>query len=340
MRLLVTGGCGFIGSHFIRVVFRERPDWEILNLDALTYAGNLTTTLDLQTHPRYKFVYGSITDRNLVDQLVSQVDAVINFAAETHVDRSNIDVEPFIMTNILGVQRLVDACVKYNKRFHHVSTDEVFGELGPNDPKFHHETKYDPRNPYSATKAAGDHLIRAAFHTHGLRATISNCTNNYGSYLYPEKFLSIAITNILEGKHICIHGDGSQVRDWINVEDHGKGILLVLEKGRIGETYIMGGDSEMSIAQTARHVVRIMNAKDDMITFVNDRRGQDRRYAIDFSKIKDELGWMPSMTFEQGLENMANWYRDNSSWWKPIKESSAYRKWYSVQVENGNQWHT
>lgn len=332
MKVLVTGGCGFIGSHFIRVIFEERPDWEVINLDALTYAGNLANTIDIQTHHRYRFVYGSITDKQLVDKLVQEVDAVVNFAAETHVDRSIMDNEPFIMTNILGVQRLIDACVKYGKRFHHVSTDEVFGHLGPEDPKFHEDTPYAPRNPYSATKAASDHLMRAAIHSHALRGTISNCTNNYGPYLYPEKFLSIAITNIMEGKPITVQGDGHQVRDWIQVQDHGRGILNVLENGKIGETYMMGGDCEMSILDTARAVVRCMGVKDDMILHVKDRPGQDRRYSIHFGKIENELGWRPSMTFEEGLEDMVNWYRENEFWWKPIKESSGYRRWYQAQV--------
>ena len=332
MKILVTGGCGFIGSHFIRVVFNRRPDWEVINLDALTYAGNLANTIDIQTHPRYRFVYGSITDKQLVDTLVQESDVVVNFAAETHVDRSLMDNEPFIMTNILGVQRLLDACVKYGRRFHHVSTDEVFGSLGPEDERFHENTPYDPRNPYSATKAASDHLVRAAMHSHGLRGTISNCTNNYGPFLYPEKFLAIAITNLIEGKPISIQGDGRQVRDWIHAEDHGVGILHVIEKGQMGHTYMMGGDCEMSIADTARLVLKVMGVKDDMLHFVKDRPGQDRRYAIHFGKIQNELGWQPSRTFEQGVEEMVQWYKENEYWWKPIKQSSGYRKWYEAQI--------
>jgi dTDP-glucose 4,6-dehydratase len=333
MKLLVTGGCGFIGSHFIRVVLSECPDWEVLNLDALTYAGNLATTMDVQTHPRYRFVYGSITNRDLVDKLVREVDAVVNFAAETHVARSIVDVEPFILTNVLGVSRLLDACRKHAKRFHQVSTDEVFGSLGPTDQKFDESTRYDPRNPYSATKAAADHLVRAAVHTHALRGTISNCTNNYGPYLYPEKFLSIAITNLIEGKPVIIHGDGQQVRDWIHARDHARGVLAVLERGVVGETYLMGGDCEMTIDQTARTLLRVMGLNDNMLVYVNDRPGQDRRYAIHYGKIERELGWRPSVTFEQGLAEMVDWYRRNQDWWKPIKESSGYGAWYKAQVE-------
>ncbi|MBT3230665.1 dTDP-glucose 4,6-dehydratase [Candidatus Uhrbacteria bacterium] len=332
MKVLVTGGCGFIGSHFMRVLFEKRPDWEVINLDALTYAGNLANTLDLQTHPRYRFVYGSITDKEIVNTLVAEVDVVVNFAAETHVDRSLMDNEPFILTNILGVQRLIDACVRHGKRFHHVSTDEVFGSLGPDDDKFTEETPYDPRNPYSATKAASDHLVRAAMHSHALRGTISNCTNNYGPFLYPEKFLAIAITNLMENHPISIQGDGRQIRDWITARDHGLGILSILEKGQIGHTYMMGGDAELTIADTARAVIKAMGAHEEMLKFTQDRPGQDRRYAIDYTKINSELGWKPEVTFEQGLQQMIQWYRENENWWRPIKQSSGYRKWYEENV--------
>jgi dTDP-glucose 4,6-dehydratase len=331
MKLLVTGGCGFIGSHFIRTVLKERPDWSIVNLDALTYAGNLANTVDIQTSPRYRFVYGSITNKELVNSIVENVDAVVNFAAETHVDRSITDNEPFILTNILGTQRLIDACVKFGKRFHHVSTDEVFGSLKPDDPKFHEGTPYDPRNPYSATKAASDHLIRAAIHTHDLRATISNCTNNYGPFLYPEKFLSISITNLLDGKPVVIHGDGHQVRDWIHVRDHGLGVLSILDNGTIGETYMMGGNAEYSIKETAHQLLHVMGLGEHMCVHTDDRPGQDRRYAIDHTKITNELGWTQTLTFEQGLAGMVNWYRKNESWWRPIKDSSGYRRWVEQQ---------
>lgn len=331
MKVLVTGGCGFIGSHFIRIIFRDRPDWEVINLDALTYAGNLASTLDFQTHPKYRFVYGSITNRELIDGLVKEVDAVVNFAAETHVDRSIVDNEPFILTNILGTQRLIDACVRHDKRFHHVSTDEVFGSLTATDPKFTESTPYDPRNPYSATKAASDHLIRAAIHTHGLRATISNCTNNYGPYLYPEKFLSISITNLLDGKPVIIHGDGSQIRDWIHVQDHNLGILAALERGRVGETYMLGGNAEYTIKQTAESLLNVMGLSGNMLLHTDDRPGQDRRYAIDSTKAQQELGWQQTIAFEQGLAGMVNWYRKNEHWWRPIKESSGYRSWFNQQ---------
>lgn len=336
MKLLVTGGCGFIGSHFIRVVFKERPDWNVVNLDALTYAGNLANTLDVQTDPRYRFVYGSIANRELVESLVAEVDAVVNFAAETHVDRSIVDNEPFILTNVLGTQRVIDACVKYGKRFHHVSTDEVFGSLPDGMPKFSENTPYDPRNPYSATKAASDHLVRAAIHTHKLAGTISNCTNNYGPFLYPEKFLSIAITNLLDGKPVLVHGDGSQVRDWIHVRDHALGVLGIIERGKIGETYMMGGNAEFSIRETANQLLSVMGLADNMIKYIDDRPGQDRRYAIDFSKIQNELGWTQTLTFDQGLSGMVNWYRKNEQWWRPIKESSGYRRWFKQQFGSVN----
>lgn len=334
MKVLVTGGCGFIGSHFIRVIFQERPDWEVVNLDALTYAGNLASTIDFQTNPKYRFVYGSITNKELVESLISEADAVVSFAAETHVDRSIVDNEPFILTNVLGTQRLIDACVKYGKRFHHVSTDEVFGHLGEDDEKFSERTPYEPRNPYSATKAASDHLIRAAFHTHGLQATISNCTNNYGPFLYPEKFLSISITNLLDGKPIIIHGDGLQIRDWIHVRDHNLGVLGILERGTLGETYMLGGDAEYSIKDTGLKLLDVMGLSQNMMIHTDDRPGQDRRYAIDFSKMQNELGWTQTLTFEQGLEGMVNWYRKNEQWWRPIKDSSGYRRWFKQQFGN------
>lgn len=328
MKILVTGGCGFIGSHFIRTTLAERPEWDIINLDALTYAGNLVNTVDFQTNPHYKFVYGSITNKELVDRLVSEVDAVAHFAAETHVDRSIVDVEPFILTNVLGTQRLIDACIRFKKRIHHVSTDEVFGSLSPVDAKFSETTPYNPRNPYSATKAASDHLVRAAVETHNLQATISNCTNNYGAFLYPEKALSIWITNLLEGECIPIHGDGNQVRDWIYAGDHARGVLAILERGRMGETYMMGGDSEMTILDTAKSLLKVMGLKESLLEFLPDRPGQDKRYAIAFDKIQSELGWNPQVTFEQGLGEMVEWYRKNEWWWKPIKDSAQYREWY------------
>ncbi len=331
MKVLVTGGCGFIGSHFIRTIFRERPDWEVWNLDALTYAGNLTNTIDIQTHPKYRFIYGSISNKELVDSLVKEVDIVVNFAAETHVDRSIQDNEPFILTNILGTQRIIDACVRHGKRLHHISTDEVFGSLRPNEPKFSESTPYDPRNPYSATKAASDHLVRAAVHTHGLRATISNCTNNYGPFLYPEKFLSISITNLLDGKPILVHGDGQQVRDWIHVKDHNLAVLAIIEKGQLGETYMLGGNAEYSVKQTSELLLKVMGLSDNMLRYISDRPGQDRRYAIDFSKAQNELGWTQTLTFEEGLAGMVNWYRKNEQWWRPIKQSSGYRRWYKSQ---------
>ena len=316
MKVLVTGGCGFIGSHFIRVIFEHRPDWEVVNLDALTYAGNLASTLDIQTHPKYRFVYGSIADKSLVERLVADVDMVVNFAAETHVDRSIVDNEPFILTNILGVQRLIDACVRHGKRFHHVSTDEVFGHLGPDDPKFDESTPYAPRNPYSATKAASDHLVRAAVHTHGLRGTISNCTNNYGPFLYPEKFLSISITNLLDGQPVHLHGDGRQIRDWIHVKDHARALDLLLHKGVPGDVYNIGADNERNNLEITKMMLDIMGFGEDKIEFVTDRPGHDRRYAVDASKI-EALGWKPEYTrekFKEGLEETITWYKENTDW--------------------------
>ncbi len=221
--------------------------------------------------------------------------------------------------------------MKHNKRFHHVSTDEVFGHLMPDEPKFNENTPYAPRNPYSATKAASDFIVRSAHHTHGLRATISNCTNNYGPYLYPEKFLSISITNLLDGTPVTIHGDGRQIRDWIHVQDHCLGILAILEKGQVGQTYMMGGDAEYTVLETAKLLLHVMGLNDNMLVFIQDRLGQDKRYAIHHGKIQKELGWTPSRSFEDGLRHMVDWYRKNEAWWRPIKESSSYKQWYQNQ---------
>lgn len=337
MKLLVTGGAGFIGSNFILYMLREHPDYKIVNLDALTYAGNLRNLESVQDNPNYKFVKGDICDRDLVFDLVKDVDAIVHFAAESHVDRSIMDPAAFIKTNVLGTQTLLDAAREHgNKRFHHVSTDEVFGALKPDDPAFSETTPYDPRSPYSASKAASDHLVRAYYHTYGLPITISNCSNNYGPYQFPEKIIPLFIANLREGKTVPVYGDGMQVRDWIHVDDHNRGVYMILEKGQIGETYCLGGDAEMPNLELTKKLIELMGRDESSIEFVKDRAGHDRRYAIDFSKIKKELGWEPQISFEEGVKQTVDWYNNNQDWTKEIL-SGDYEEYYKKQYVDREQ---
>ena len=335
MKLLITGGAGFIGSNFIHYIFKKYPDYEIINLDALTYAGNLENLKDIENDSRYRFVKGDICDKDLVNDLVKDVDVVVNFAAESHVDRSILDAENFIRTNVLGTYNLLEAAKSAgwrneNKRFHHISTDEVFGHLEPNDPPFNESTPYSPRSPYSASKASSDHLVRAYFNTYGLPITISNCSNNYGPYMFPEKLIPLFITNLMEGKKVPVYGDGMNVRDWLYVEDHCEAIDFIIQKGKIGETYCIGGNSEKPNIEITKKIIELMGKSEDSIEYVKDRPGHDRRYAIDFSKIKNELGWTPKVSFEEGLQKTIEWYKNNESWWKNIK-SGDYQKYYEKQ---------
>lgn len=328
MKLLVTGGAGFIGSNFIRFILNKHPDYQVINLDVLTYAGNLENLRDLENNPNYEFVKGDICDREVVEPLVSRSDAIVHFAAESHVDRSIMDSRNFLKTNIIGTQTLLDAAKNNgNKRFHHISTDEVYGSLGLDDPAFNEETRYDPKSPYSASKAAADHLVRAYHHTYGLPTTISNCSNNYGPYQFPEKLHGLFITNLLEGKKVPVYGDGMQRRDWLYVEDHCEAIDLILEKGKIGQTYCVGGGQDRANMEIIKELLNLLGAGEEMIEYVKDRPGHDRRYAINFSKIKNELGWQPKTTFEEGMKKTAEWYRANVDWWKKIK-SGEYLKYY------------
>ncbi len=323
MNLLVTGGAGFIGSNYVHHVLREHPEDSVVVFDLLTYAGNLENLAGCEGDPRFRFEKGDIADAEIVDRLVNYCDAVVPFAAETHVDRAISDPASFVRTNVLGTQVLLDAARKHGgKRFHHVSTDEVFGSLAPDDAPFCETTPYDPRSPYSASKAGSDHLVRAYFHTYDLPVTISNCSNNYGPYHFPEKLIPLAITNLLEGKNIPVYGDGKQVRDWLHVEDHCRAIDLVLRKGRVGETYCVGGNGERENIWITKTLLDIMGLSEDRIGYVTDRLGHDRRYAIDYSKIKSELGWEPSVTLETGLRQTVEWYRTHEDWWKKLKLTS------------------
>lgn len=340
MRLLITGGAGFIGSNFVRYWLKKYPNDVVINYDKLTYAGNQQTLKDIEQAfvDRHMFVKGDICDPEAVSKATNGVDIVVHFAAESHVDRSIQDPYLFMKTNVLGTQVLLEAARNAGvKRFHHVSTDEVFGSL-PLDSreKWNENTPYAPRSPYSASKAGADHLVRAYYHTFGLPVTITNCANNIGPYMFPEKFLSLAITNLLEGKKVPVYTPGNQIREWLWVEDHCRAIELILEKGKIGQTYFVGPDNEeLTNLEVIKKVLKIMNLGEDRIEFVKNRPGHDQRYGLDWTKINHELGWRPEVKLDQALEKLVNWYRENEWWWKPLKERNHdyYEKQYGKQAD-------
>lgn len=322
MKLLVTGGAGFIGSNFIRFWLLNHPDDSIVNLDKLTYAGHESSLKDVNDNKNYSFVKGDICDPKAVKDAMKGVDFVVHFAAETHVDRSILGPKEFLETNVLGTQVLLDAALREGViRFHHVSTDEVFGALNlDSEEKFNEKTLYDPRSPYSASKAGSDHLVRAYFHTYGLPITITNCSNNFGPFQDPEKFISRMITNLIDGEKVKIYGDGLYVRDWLYVEDHAKAIEAVLMKGKVGETYLVGGLTEdINNLEIAKRLNKIFGKDENDIDFVKDRPGHDRRYAVDWTKIKGELGWEPKFGFDEWLKATVEWFRQNEWWWRPLK---------------------
>ncbi|MFA6194165.1 MAG: dTDP-glucose 4,6-dehydratase [Patescibacteria group bacterium] len=320
MKLLVTGGAGFIGSNFIHYWLKNNPEDSLVNLDALTYAGNLDSLKDIETNPNYKFVKGDICDAALVNDLVKGIDVIVHFAAESHVDRSIKNSADFIHTNVEGTRVLLEAAKNNgNIRFHHISTDEVFGALEFGAPKFNEKTPYDPRSPYSASKAGSDHLVRAYYHTYKLPITISNCSNNYGPYQYPEKLIPLFITNLMEGKKVPVYGAGANVRDWIHVDDHNRGVEMIIKQGRSGETYCLGGDNEKTNLEITKLILKLMDKDEEMVEYVPDRLGHDLRYAIDFSKAKKELGWEPLQSFEEGLRATVEWYKVNVAWWQRLK---------------------
>lgn len=324
MKIFVTGGAGFIGSNFIRYWMKQYPNDEVINFDKLTYAGNLESLKEVSDNPNYKFIEGDICDHDKVLEVTKGVDAIVHFAAESHVDRSIEGPFPFVRTNVEGTLSLLEAAKKNGGiRFHHISTDEVFGSLDlDSDERFHEGTPYDPRSAYSASKAGSDHLVRAYFETHNLPVTISNCSNNYGLFHFPEKFIPLAITRALYDEKIPVYGDGENIRDWVFVEDHNWGVDLILKKGEIGQTYLLGGDSERSNIDVVEMILDILGKSHDLIAFVPDRKGHDRRYAIDFSKAKAELGFSPRKTFEERLKETVQWYQDNEWWWKPLKANA------------------
>ncbi|MEI7690491.1 MAG: dTDP-glucose 4,6-dehydratase [bacterium] len=318
-KILVTGGAGFIGANFVHYTLKNKPDYKITVLDALTYAGskdNLKPAMDKIT-----FVEGDITDSELVDKLVSENDVVVHFAAESHNDNSLLDQWPFINTNIIGTYTILQAVRKYDKRVHHISTDEVYGDLELDDPnKFTENTPYNPSSPYSSAKASSDMLVRAWVRSFGVKATISNCSNNYGPYQHIEKMIPRQITNLLSGQKLKLYGLGENVRDWIHVDDHNSAVHTILEKGKIGETYLIGANGEKSNVEVFNLILKMMGKDSTWLDHVKDRPGHDMRYAIDSSKLQKELGWKPTFTnFEEGLANTIDWYRDNQWWWEPLK---------------------
>lgn len=336
MKILVTGGAGFIGSNFILYWLEHHKNDLVINLDKLTYAGNLENLRSIEHDPRYKFIKGDICDANLVNEVMEGVDTVVHFAAESHVDRSIHHPSEFVVTNVTGTQVLLEAAVeKKVKRFHHVSTDEVFGALElESNTKFKEETPYNPRSPYSASKAASDHLVRAYFHTYNLPITITNCSNNYGPFQFPEKLIPLTITNLLEDKKVPVYGDGLYVRDWLHVEDHVRAIEAVLMNGIIGETYCVGGlTQDINNLDLVKKILVLMGKDEGMIEYVKDRPGHDRRYAIDWSKINRELGWKPAFDFDDWLVKTVEWYKENKVWWKKLK-NAEFEKYYNKQYED------
>ena len=321
--IIVTGGCGFIGSNFVRWVVDNRPGVRVTVLDKLTYAGNPENIAGLP-EDRVELVVGDVCDEGLLERLVPGHDAIVHFAAESHNDNSIADPEPFVRTNVEGTYRLLEACRRHDVRYHHVSTDEVYGDLALDDPaRFTEDTPYRPSSPYSSTKASSDMLVRAWHRTYGVRATISNCSNNYGPYQHVEKFIPRQITNIIDGVRPKLYGDGRNVRDWIHTEDHSSAVWAILTRGRVGETYLIGADGERDNITVLRDILRLMGRPGDDFDWVRDRPGHDRRYAIDPSKLRRELGWRPRHTdFAEGLAETIEWYRDNEAWWRPAKEAT------------------
>lgn len=323
MNVLITGGCGFIGSNFVRYMIERYPTYTFINLDALTYAGNAMNLEDINERGNYQFVEGNICDSKLVDSLIQnwKVDVIVNMAAESHVDRSISEPSIFVQSNVLGTQVLLEAARRYNiGKFVQVSTDEVYGSLGK-EGLFTEETPLSPNSPYSASKASGDLIVRSYGETFGLDINITRCSNNYGPFQYPEKLIPLMITNAFEGKPLPIYGDGLNVRDWLHVGDHCRAIDAVIHKGQSGEVYNIGGNNEWTNLNLVKKVVEIIGAPEELITFVTDRAGHDQRYAIDHTKITKELDWKPTYTFEEGLKETISWYDKHDSWWKVLKEN-------------------
>jgi len=333
MRVIITGGAGFIGSNLIHYLLGNRKDWDILNFDALTYAGNLENLAKVSDSQKYKFFQGDVTIANDVERAMEEFkpDAIMHLAAESHVDRSILDPLAFVRTNVIGTQIVLDSIRKLDKsiRLLHVSTDEVYGSLG-SDGYFVENTPLAPNSPYSSSKASSDLFVRAAFKTHGLNVVTTRCSNNYGPYQFPEKLIPLMISNAEEDKSLPVYGDGLQIRDWLHVEDHCIALTRVLEKGKTGDVYNIGGHNEWANINIVKLILSTLNKPDSLIKYVTDRPGHDRRYAIDATKIEKELGWIPSRTFEEGLPETIKWYLENKDWVKNV-QSGAYREFYEEQ---------
>jgi dTDP-glucose 4,6-dehydratase len=332
MKILVTGGAGFIGSNFVHRTLATRPDADVTVLDALTYAGSRASLAGVED--RVRFVEGDVADEAVVDRLVGEADVVVHFAAESHNDNSLADPSPFIRTNLVGTFTLLEAARRHDVRYHHISTDEVYGDLDLDDPKkFTEDTPYSPSSPYSASKAGSDHLVRAWVRSFGLRATISNCSNNYGPRQHVEKFIPRQITNVIDGIRPKLYGDGLNVRDWIHVDDHNDAVWTIIDKGGIGETYLIGADGEMNNRDVIAMILELMGQDPEAYDHVTDRSGHDRRYAIEPGKLRTELGWTPRYeAFRDGLAATIEWYRTNEAWWRPMKDATEAKYALTQQV--------
>lgn len=330
MKILITGGAGFMGSNAVKYFLKKYPDIQIVNLDKLTYAGNLENLKGIENDSRYKFIKGDIADEKIVDEAAKNVDVIINYAAETHVDRSILDPKAFITTDVLGTYTLLEAAKKYGiKKYIQISTDEVFGSI--NNGKFTEESPFEPNSPYAASKAGGDHLCRAYFKTYGTPVIMTHSCNFFGPYQYPEKLIPLFITNLLENKKVPVYGDGQQIREWIFTEDHCRAIDAILQKGEIGEVYNIGTGNEIPNIEITKILLNELGKDESSIDYVKDRPGHDRRYAIDSGKLR-KLGWQPEVNFEQGIKQTVDWYKQNEQWWKRIK-SGEYLEYYKKQYQ-------
>ncbi len=335
-KIFITGAAGFIGSNFVKLIAEQRPDWKIVAYDVLSYAGNLANLDEMMGNANFKFIKGDICDADAVDKAIAGCYFVVHFAAESHVDRSILGCADFIRTNIDGTRVLLDAARKHNiKRFLQVSTDEVYGSLGK-DGLFSEDSHLHPNSPYSASKASADLLALSYYHTHNTPVVVTRCSNNYGPYQFPEKLIPLFVTNLVEGKKVPVYGDGMQVRDWIHVEDHNRAIFAVLENGNLGEVYNIGSDNEQYNINITKMILKYLGKDESSIQYVTDRPGHDRRYAIDATKIKTQLGWRPQIDFATGLEGTIQWYLDNKKWWSEIK-TGKYLEYYKQQYSDRNK---